>query len=458
MNNSEPTLRTAPHSIDAEMCLLASMMLEKDIALEVLAAGAERGWFYVHDHAILFDEIKRITSAGHQLDAVILRDALKANDRLEEIGGTKYIAQVLGSVPSAAHGMEYARIVREKAMLRGIIQAANRAINKSYEEVDSAEQILADTQADFAKAGDARTLNHSVNMAMVMERGKASIRTAQDGKTLVQFGFKALDRYLGGVAEGEVTIIGARPSMGKSTIARQIAVNIASRGISVLYISLEESDAKIGRNVLSWKTGIENHHLRRGTIQKSDWVAIDAKSAEMESLPIHVVTGIFDINRLGSIVASMKARHGIRVLMLDYLQIMEVPHSGRMNDTERVTEAARWLSRLTKRLKLHTISLVQLNREVTKRDDKRPNMADIRSSGQIEQDADTILLLHREDYYKPNPAEHTKLAELIGAKVRDGARSGTYLLDDYLEYQAFEDVPLGRSIPHDLSGALTGRE
>lgn len=435
--------RLPPHSLEAEMSLLGSMMLDRDIALECLGIVSGES-FYLADHRIIFDAIRSLLVAQKPVDAIVLRDELKRGDLLARIGGTAYVAQILNCVPSAAHGLEYAYRVREKSLLRNLIGLADHATRLAYAAPESAGALIAEIQDSLTSLVSASSREKVMTLGSLVDQ---AVRELKDpaSRDFVSYGFKALDKPLMGIDRGEFVVVGARPSMGKSTLLRQMAVLSAFNGHPTLFVSLEENPSKVGRNVLSWFSQTENQRIRRGDVRGHEMAMIEDAAAKMRDVPFWFVWGVNKAESLRSLIMSYVTRFGIKSVFLDYLQLVD---AGGKTDFEKATNSSRFCASIPKTINTRLVSAAQLSRAVAGREDHRPTMTDLRSTGQIEQDADVILLLHREDYYHTTDANYanTHEAEVIIAKARDSERGESAILKSQLAYQCFSDLdeaPIG---------------
>lgn len=436
--------RLPPQSREAEMCLLASMMLaDADAALFAECRSAiPPGAFVLSDHQILFRTLSEMADRGVKIDALTLREELIRRHLLDEIGGIKYLAQLLNAVPSPSHGPHYAAIVREKAILRGILGIAQRASHAVYgasqedRATDLAQQFATELAKLTAESGSTEYTTGGEAAIAVMDA------LEKGAPPLVKLGIDPLDDAMGGVGRGEMLILGARPSMGKSVTCRQILLDAARQGTPTLLISLEESRDKIGRNLLSRLSQIDNNRIRRGTIAPNEWVPLSEGVASLASIPVYIADKAFTVNQIRSVASIMVAKHGVKLIVVDYLQ--RVRGAGK-DLYSQVTNASQELSRMFKELGVAGVVAAQLNRDTTKRQNKRPGMMDLRESGQIEQDADQIIMLHREDYYRA-VGESTEgetpdgKAEFIFVKFRDGTRGNTVIMRSNLRFQEFETM------------------
>jgi replicative DNA helicase len=431
------------------MAMIASLALAGDdeaLVASILAA-AGRNDFYQVDHQVYFDAICALRSRKAKVDAVTIRAELQARGLYEEVGGNGYFGTIINSVPSAAHGEHYARIVRRLSVRRQLIEYATTVTRCAYspgDEDGTANALLDQVQAKLAEimAGGG-----GVKVRTLEEIGTATlIAMNENGGDLIPFGYPNLDRVCSGIGPGENIIIASRPSVGKSMLAKNIAFNMASSGIKVGIFSLEERGSKIYRNLLAGEAGIDNRLLRAvKDLSGGDWAKIYEGHGRLAKLPIWVEDSAFAASDIANKAAFLSARHGVQVFLFDYLQLVD---AGGKSDMEKASNASVAIARLVRRLGARGITLAQVNRGVENRENKMPTMADLRSSGQIEQDADGIFLLHREDYYRvtdPNrrsePLDH--VLDIMVAKFRDAERGDCLKLRSSLRFQRFNyDVDL----------------
>lgn len=433
--------RLPPFDLNAERAALSSMILAgiADPIFDEMRATLARADFYSEDHQVVFAAVCSMKDAGRPIDFVTLRQHLDEHQQLKLIGGTEFLASLIQSMPSAAHGVHYASIVHELGRKRDLIRIANCILADAHGDQESVSSIEIAGKASAAIASainSGRSIGYVTASQALIE---AYEQIEKGDSALIPTGFRDLDSAIGGIGVGEMMIIGARPSMGKSTIARQIAMRVATK-IPVALISLEESNAKIARNWISAAASIDNNRLRRGSnLVREEWDAVTAGISRMDRLPIYIASKAFGLQEVKSVATVLASKHGCKLVIVDYLQKIRCEGKDRY---EKVTNASQELSSLWKDLEVAGLVLAQLKREVATRDDRRPSMTDLRESGQIEQDADSILLLHREDYYgasDPNYCMNHE-AELIIAKMRDGERGRTIRLRSELNFQRFADI------------------
>jgi replicative DNA helicase len=432
-----------PHDLDAERALLGSMMLcgdEKGL-LNEMRCGLGPDSFYLPEHGLLFEAIGALADANHPIDAVSVRAELSKHGKLIDAGGSEMVGEVLNAVPTAVHGGHYARIVRQMAGLRDLIHSANKTIRRAYGTSDGDDPVGETAQMAIQ------------DLLRIEGRGKATaihsteslVHEVYDlieagGVPTVRTGIRDLDELTGGIGCGEMWILAGRPSMGKSTLGKQIAVNAARAGVPVGLISLEEHRHKVGRNLLAAEAGVDNHLIRKARLTECDWPRLAEGVARLAKLPLYVCDSAATLSDICSVAATMVARHGCKLLVVDYLQ--RVAGGQGRTRYEQVTDVSIRIAGLLKRLNVAGLVLAQLRRIGDRGEAPRPRMDDLRDSGQVEQDADAILLLHREDYYHRGDHGYvpTHRAELILAKNRDGSRERDVVLRTDLAHQRFLDT------------------
>jgi replicative DNA helicase len=430
--------RLPPHSIEAEMCLLASMMLDKEMIGQIVQI-IDREAFYQADHQIIFDVLVKLYEQNRPVDAVILRDELKKRQLFEEVGGSEYLAAILNTVPSAAHGVHYATIVREKGMLRQLIAASNDILRDAYAPHEQADIVLDKAEKKIfeiaqKKVGGAMTpmedVLHEV-FEMIENRGQRGLET----------GFFELDDMMNGLQNGEMIIVAARPSMGKTAIAMNMIEHIAAdTRLPCAIFSLEMSKQQLAQRMLCSRGQIDAHKLRKGLLQSHEYAHLANVVGELAKAPIWVDDSPgLTILDLRAKARRLKLQHDIKCIMIDYMQLMDNP--GVESRQQQISEISRGIKAVARELSVPVICLSQLNRQSEGRDGHRPRMSDLRESGSIEQDADVIMLLHREDYYRMSEPDFQpdNIAEVIIAKQRNGP-TGTVKLTFLNKTTRFENL------------------
>ena len=411
--------RLPPHSLDAEMCLLASMMLDKDM-IGLVVSLVDRDSFYQADHQIIYDVLIKLYEQNRPVDAVILREELSKRGLLEEIGGTAYLAQILGTVPSAAHGAHYAGIVREKAMLRNLINASNEILREAYAPHEKAEIVLDRAEKKIFDIAEKKISNSMSSLGDIAMEVYEMLETK--GRRGVETGYFELDDMLNGLQPGEMIIIAARPSMGKTAIAMNMIEHIAANTqLACGVFSLEMSKQQLAQRLMCSRAQIDAHKVRKGLLQREEYHHLAMTVNELAKAPIFVDDSPgLTILDLRAKARRLKRQHDIKCIMIDYMQLMDNP--GVESRQQQISEISRGIKAVARDLAVPVIALSQLNRASEGGDGHRPRMSDLRESGSIEQDADVVMLLHREDYYRMSDPDFVpdNIAEIIIAKQRNG--------------------------------------
>jgi replicative DNA helicase len=430
--------RLPPHSIESEMCVLASMMLDKEMVGEIVQK-IDRDSFFQADHQIIYDVLLKMYEQNRPIDAILLREELGKRQLLEEVGGNAYLGAILNTVPSAAHGLHYAGVVREKALLRQLIAASNDILRDAYAPHEQAELVLDKAEKkifDIAqkKIGNAtvalETVLHEV-FEMLAERGQRGLET----------GFFELDDMLNGLQNGEMIIVAARPSMGKTAFAMNLIEHISADAmLPTAVFSLEMSKQQLAQRMLTSRGNIDAQKLRKGMLSSQEFHHLASVVAELSKAPVWVddSPGLTPLD-LRAKCRRLKLQHDIRCVMVDYMQLMDNP--GPESRQQQISEISRGIKAVAREINVPVIALSQLNRASEGRDGHRPRMSDLRESGSIEQDADVICLLHREDYYRRTEPDFVpdNIAEIIVAKQRNGP-TGTVKLTFMDRSTRFENL------------------
>jgi replicative DNA helicase len=411
--------RLPPASIEAEQCLLASMMLDKDMIGQIIPI-IDRDAFYQADHQIIFDCVIKLYEQNRAIDAVIVREELIKRQLLDEIGGSAYIAQLLNTVPSSAHGVHYAKTVREKALLRQLIAASNDILREAYAPHEDAEHVLDSAEKKIFNIAEKKVGGAIEPLESVLHEVFESIENR--GQRGVESGFFELDDMLNGLQAGEMIIVAARPSMGKTALAMNIVEAVAADSrLPCAVFSLEMSKQQLAQRMLCSRGEVDAHRLRKGQLHSDEYAKLASVVGELAKAPIWVDDSPgLTILELRAKARRLKLQHDIKCLMVDYLQLMDCP--GVDSRQEQVSIISRGIKSVARELRIPVIALSQLNRATEGRDGHRPRMSDLRESGSIEQDADVVMLLHREDYYKMSEPDFVpdNIAEIIIAKQRNG--------------------------------------
>ncbi len=436
-----------PHSLEAEMALLGSMLLDPEVIPDVVPFVGAREDFHLESHSAIFDSIIEIYDRHKTGDLVLILDALRTQGKLDLIGGDAYLLQLAEGVPSAANATYYAKIVAEKAKLRRLVMAAETILYDAMNVGDvgagpeGAKAVLDKAEAAIFKIAEQDEKGDPQRLADLLEVELERIRQAEGvGISGVPTGFADLDKLLSGLQRGEMLILAARPSMGKTAFALNLAEQISRGGITpfdrddnrripVGFFSLEMSKAAVSQRLLSAFADVDSHKIRTGEVSRAELSRLELASSEsLSTLPLYIDdTPGLSILGLRSRARRMRDRHRIEVIFIDYLQLLSAPGSARESRQVEVSAISRGIKALARELNVPIVCLSQLNRASEQREGNRPRMSDLRESGSIEQDADVVMLLHREDYYHSSDAnwahenpDKVGLAEIIIAKQRNG--------------------------------------
>ncbi|MCK9385918.1 MAG: replicative DNA helicase [Nevskia sp.] len=414
-----------PHSIEAEQSVLGGLLLNNRAWYELIDQVTEED-FYTHDHRVIFHAIGDLLNAGRPCDFVTLSEHLRHQDKLDEAGGISYLGTLAADTPSAANIRAYAEIVRERAVLRSLIATGQDIAELGYQPdgrepgtlIDIAEQ-----QVFRIRARGDRGQKQAKDMPMLMdaiEERLERLKNNPDSFAGVPTGFTELDKMTQGMHEGDLIIVGGRPGMGKTSFAMNIAEHVAiERKLPTAVFSMEMSAEQLALRVLSSFGRIDQQRLRSGDMEDHDWSRLVSASGLLREAPLYIdETGSLSPQELAGRARRMAAKQRLSLIVVDYIQLMQVPNN-RENRTNEISEISRSLKALAKELKVPIIALSQLSRSLEARQDKRPIMSDLRESGSIEQDADVVLFVYRDDYHnKESPNQGT--AEIIIAKQRSG--------------------------------------
>ncbi|MBX9244900.1 replicative DNA helicase [Actinotalea ferrariae] len=428
--------RTPPQDIPAEQSVLGGMMLSKDAIADVVEQikGMD---FYRPAHEVIYDAILDLYGRGEPADAVTVAAELTKRGEIGRIGGAPYLHTLISMVPTAANAGYYARIVRERAVLRRLVEAGTRIVQLGYAtDGGDVDDIVNNAQAEVYAVTEQRTSEDYLPIADIINGTMEEIEAAGsrgDGMTGVPTGFIELDKLTNGLHPGQMIVLAARPAIGKSTMGIDIvrSASIKHQMTSVIF-SLEMSRNEITMRMLAAEARVPLQNMRKGTMRDDDWQKLASTMGRMSQAPLFIDDSPnMSLMEIRAKCRRLKQRHNLKLVVIDYLQLMS---SGKRVESrqQEVSEFSRALKLLAKELEVPVIAISQLNRGAEQRTDKRPQMSDLRESGSIEQDADIVILLHREDAYEresPRAGE----ADVIVAKHRNGptdtlvvAFQGTY--------------------------------
>lgn len=416
--------RTPPQDLEAEQSVLGGMMLSKDAIADVYE-GLKASDFYRPAHETIYAAILDLYSRGEPADAVTVSNELNRKGDLARVGGAPYLHTLIASVPTAANAGYYAKIVHEHAILRRLVEAGTRIVQLGYStDGGDVDDLVNSAQSEVYAVTERRRSEDYRVLADIMDETVAEIEqnANRDGEMIgVPTGFRELDKLMHGLHPGQMIIIAARPAIGKSTLALDIcrAASIKHHQASVVF-SLEMGRTELTMRLLAAEAGIELQQLRRGIRDPRDWQRIAATMSRLSDAPLFIDDSPnMSLIEIRAKCRRLKQKHDLKLMVVDYLQLMS---SGKRVESrqQEVSEFSRALKLLAKELEIPVIAVAQLNRGPEARNDKKPMMSDLRESGSLEQDADVVMLLHRDDAYKSREEEKTGEAEIIVAKHRNG--------------------------------------
>ena len=419
---SRPNDRTPPQDMAAEQSVLGSMMLSKDAIAE--AVEVIRGTdYYRPAHETIHDAIVELYGRSEPVDMITVAAELQRRGELQRIGGAPYLHTLSANVPIAANAAYYAQIVHEKSVLRRLVDAGTKIVQMGYAGEGEVDDIVDTAQAEVFKLADKRSTEDYVPLSAIMDGVLDEIEAIgnrEAGLYGVPTGFSDLDDLTNGLHSGQMIIVAARPAMGKSTLALDFcrAASIANN-LTSAFFSLEMTRSEITMRLLSAEAKVPLNHIRNGQMGDDDWNKLARKMGEVSGAPMFIDDSPnMTMMEIRAKARRLKQRHDLKLMVIDYLQLMS---SGKKVESRQleVSEFSRQIKLLAKELEIPIIALSQLNRGPEQRGDKRPMMSDLRESGSIEQDADMVILLHRDDVYEKESTRPGE-ADLIVAKHRNG--------------------------------------
>ena len=434
--------RVPPQSIDAEMSVLGAMLIKKEAitqAQELLKADD----FYREAHRLVYDAMLELAGNGEPVDLVTLTEALRKKEILEKVGGISFLTQLANYTPTAANIVYHAKIVKEKSELRHLIDAATDIASAAYEATDEVTDIMDDAEKKIlAIAGSQSTGGFEPIKDIVINAidHVESIYESKGGLTGIGTGFKDLDAMTSGLQKSDLVLVAARPSMGKTAFTLNIATHAAMNGSTVAFFSLEMSKEQLVQRMLCSEGGIDSQRLRTGKLDDKEWQELikTADKVSKAKLFIDDTAGI-SVMELRSKARRLKAEHGLDLIVIDYLQLMQGRSKGGDNSRQQeISEISRSLKALARELDVPVVALSQLSRSVESRTVKKPMLSDLRESGSLEQDADIVMFLYREDYYDQE-TEKKNITEVMISKHRNGP-IGSIELFFQKEFTRFRDL------------------
>lgn len=418
--------REYPHDIEAERSLLGSMLISKDACVEIMSLATVDD-FYLDSHRILFEAMLSVSHQNNPVDVTTLTSYLIDKKLLDKIGGVEYLLQLSESVPTTAHSQYYLKILNEKSLLRKLIKQSTQIIENAYGDVDNINDFIGEAEKSFLNvtrdrnAGEFKTvktvIQHVTDRLVMLQKADGRISG-------VKTGYYDLDKLTSGFQKGDLIILAARPSVGKTAFALNIAYNVSYKSEdAVAVFSLEMPAEQLIQRIICAAGSLNAESLRSGSILKENNARYYAAAEKVGKCNLYIddTPGI----RVGEIAAKcrrLKREHGLKMIVIDYLQLISGSANSRESRQQEVSDISRQLKMIARELEVPVLALSQLSRSVEKRDNKRPVLSDLRESGAIEQDADIVSFIHREDYQDPKKEAETQGAtDIIIAKHRNGA-------------------------------------
>jgi len=435
--------RIPPQNVEAEQSVLGSMLIERE-AIAKVAELLRPQDFYREAHRLIYQAMLTLADKNEGIDLITVTEYLRREEKLEAVGGISYITSLANSVPTAANVSFHAKIIEEKALLRQLINAATQIAGMGYEANDEVVSIL--DQAEkiiFEVSGRKITGDFTPVKTIILDAfGRIEqLYATKGGITGLSTGFKDLDRLTAGLQPSDLILIAARPSMGKTAFVLNIAQNCAVKDkMPVAFFSLEMSKEQLVQRMLCAEAPIDAQRLRIGDLKDDDWKRLVVAAERLSSAPVFIDdTAGISVAEMRAKCRRLKAEHGLKLVVIDYLQLMQGSgfSSHNENRQQEISEISRSLKSLARELNVPVIALSQLSRGVESRQSKKPMLSDLRESGSLEQDADIVAFLYREDYYNPE-TEQKNLTEVIIAKHRNGPVD-TVLLHFQKEYTKFRN-------------------
>jgi len=433
--------RTLPHNLEAERSVLGAVLIRNDVlnhATELIDSID----FFREAHRLIFDKMIGLSERGQAIDLITLKDELGRSGQLDAVGGAAYIASLVDGVPRALNVEHYARIIKEKSTLRSLIHSANRILSTAYEGEQEADLQLDEAERAIFEIADDRLRSGFVPLRDLAHQSFATIEKLQEHKGLVTgvpTGFDLLDEMTSGLQPSDLVIIAARPSMGKTSFVLNVAQHVGTKtDLTVGFFSLEMSKEQLFMRLLTAEARIDAHRLRSGYLSDKDYGRLShALGALAESRIFIDDSAALGVLEMRAKARRLKAEHGLHLLVIDYIQLMQA--RGRFdNRQQELASISRALKQLAKELGVPVVALSQLSRAPDSRADHRPQLSDLRESGALEQDADVVLFIYREEMYEPKE-EAEGIAELIVGKQRNGP-TGTVRLAFIKEHTRFENL------------------
>jgi replicative DNA helicase len=430
-----------PQNTEVEMAVLGSMLIDEN-AIGVAIESLDKNSFYKDSHQKIYDVILSLYNDSRAIDLITLADELKRIGILDKIGGVSYLTEMVNSVPTAANISHYVTIVKEKFILRSLITNCTRIIQSSYESEGNVSELVDEAEKLIFEVSDNRPRSSFLALKEIIKDSIETIDRLYQNKahvTGIPTGFIDFDLKTAGLQSSDLIVIAGRPSMGKSALALSMAeyAGVVAR-IPLAVFSLEMSKEQLVQRMLCSHAKVDANKVRTGYLAASDWPHLTAAAGKLSEAPIFIDdTPAISVMELRAKARRLKANHDIKMMIVDYLQLMR--GSGYVESRQQeISDISRSLKALARELGIAVVAISQLSRAVESRTDHRPQLSDLRESGAIEQDADVVVLILREEYYSPTP-ENEGIAEIMIAKQRNGP-VGSFKLAFLKEFTRFENI------------------
>lgn len=434
--------RVPPHNHEAEQSVIGAIFLEPQSLITVAEIVMPED-FYRLAHQKIFQTMLTLSDHGKAIDVVTVTEELSVKKELEDVGGLSYLTEIANAVPTAANVAHYAHIVEEKSLLRRLIQVATSIVEDGFTREDEVEALLSEAEKKMMEVSNRKNAGDFIHIKDVLVKTYDNIEllhTRKGDVTGIPTGFRDLDKVTAGFQRNDLIIVAARPSVGKTAFALNVAQNVATKtDENVAIFSLEMGAEQLVMRMLCAEGNIDAQIMRTGALQNEDWRKLTMAMGSLSNAGIFIddTPGI-RVNDIRAKCRRLKQEYGLGMIMIDYLQLIQGPGRSGENRQQEVSDISRSLKGLARELEVPVIALSQLSRGVEQRQDKRPMMSDLRESGSIEQDADIVSFLYREDYYDKE-TEDQNMIEIIIAKQRNGP-TGTVKLAFVKEYNKFVTI------------------
>ncbi len=423
--------KVPPHDIDAEQAVIGSMLTDKDAVVDAVET-LKSDDFYRQDNKTIYEAILNLYNRAEPIDIITVKSELTSLGKLEAVGGLEYLAILPDKVPTTANVDKYIKIVEEKSILRRLIKASNELIDLGYAETEEVDSIIDQAEKKVFEISQGKNQKGYTPIKDILVESFAELEKLYNQKepiTGIPTGFADLDYKTAGLHNSDLVLIAARPAMGKSAFALNIATNAAVQAkVPVVIFNLEMSKSQLVSRILCSEAMVDSNKVRTGKIEEDDWVKLATALGPLSEAPIYIddTPGI-TVTEIRAKCRKLKMEKNIGLIVIDYLQLIQ--GSGKRNSSreQEISEISRSLKILAKELDVPVIALSQLSRAAEQRADHRPMLSDLRESGAIEQDADIVMFLYRDDYYNPD-SEKKNIAEVIMAKHRAGSTGTVELL------------------------------